>query len=65
MPNENKSSFNPWPVTIIPPVLRADYLTAIRLGDTGDYQPFLNLLSNMVWEGQRDHLRLLQCMERK
>lgn len=54
-----------YPVTIIPPGLRSDYLAAIRLGDTGDYQPFLNLLSNMVWEGQRDYLRLLQSMERK
>lgn len=54
-----------YPVTIIPPVLRANYLTTIRLGDTGDYQPFLLLLSNMVWEAQRDYLRLLQSMERK
>lgn len=54
-----------YPVTIIPPVMRADYLTAIRLGDTGDNQPFLALLSNMVWEAQRDYLRLLQSLERR
>jgi hypothetical protein len=54
-----------YPVTIIPPVQRSEYLAAIKEGDTGNVAPFMNLLSSMVWESQRDYLRLLQSLERK
>jgi cell filamentation protein, protein adenylyltransferase len=54
-----------YPITIIPPVLRSDYLAAVRQGNSGNYEPFMTLLSNMVWESQRDYLRLLQNLERK
>lgn len=54
-----------YPVTIIPPVLRSEYLTAVRQGNDGNHAPFVNLLSNMVWESQRDYLRLLQSLERQ
>jgi len=54
-----------YPVTIIPPVLRSDYLAAVRHGNDGNHTPFVTLLSNMVWESQRDYLRLLQSLERK
>lgn len=54
-----------YPVTIIPPVLRSDYLTAVRQGNSGNCEPFVTLLSNMVWESQRDYLRLLHNLERK
>ncbi len=54
-----------YPITIIPPVLRSDYLTAVRHGNDGNHVPFITLLSNMVWESERDYLRLLQSMERK
>jgi Fic family protein len=54
-----------YPITIIPPVLRGDYLTAVRQGNSGNLQPFTMLLSNMVWESQREYLRLLQNLERK
>lgn len=54
-----------YPVTIIPPVLRSEYLSAVRESNTGNVTAFINLLSNMVWESQRDYLRLLQSMERK
>jgi Fic family protein len=54
-----------YPVTIIPPVLRSDYLSAVRQGNSGNNAPFVTLLSNMVWESQRDYLRLLQNLERK
>jgi cell filamentation protein, protein adenylyltransferase len=52
-------------VTIIPPILRNNYLTAVRPGNDGNHGPFVTLLSNMVWESQRDYLRLLQSLERK
>ena len=54
-----------YPVTIIPPVLRSDYLSAVRLGNSGNSVPFVTLVSNMVWESQRDYLRLLQNLERE
>ena len=54
-----------YPVTIIPPVLRSEYLAAVKESNTGDVTPFVNLLSSMVWESQRDYLRLLQSLERK
>lgn len=54
-----------YPVTIIPPVLRSDYLTAVRNSNDGNHAPFVTLLSNMVWESQRDYLRLLESLERK
>lgn len=54
-----------YPVTIIPPVLRTEYLDAVRASNIGNVTPFVNLLSNMVWEGQRDFLRLLESLERK
>ena len=52
-----------YPVTIIPPVIRGAYLDALKASNQGDDQPFINLLSSMVWEGQRDYLRLLESLE--
>ncbi|GFO53074.1 cell division protein Fic [Geomonas sp. Red276] len=54
-----------YPITIIPPVLRSEYLAAVRESNTGNSAPILNLLSSMVWESQRDYLRMLQSLERK
>ncbi|WP_298268322.1 Fic family protein [Geobacter sp.] len=54
-----------YPVTIIPPVLRSEYLTTVRESNTGNVAPFVNLLSSMVWESQRDYLRMLESLERK
>ena len=49
-----------YPITIIPPVLRGDYIDALKASNQGDNQPFINLLSNMVCESQRDYIRLLR-----
>lgn len=49
-----------YPITIIPPVLRGDYIDALKASNQGDKQPFINLLSNMVCESQRDYIRLLR-----
>ncbi len=54
-----------YPATIIPPMLRSEYLAAVKEINTGNVTPFVNLLSSMVWESQRDYLRLLQSLERK
>lgn len=49
-----------YPITIIPPVLRGDYLDALKASNRGDHQQFVNLLANMVCESQRDYIRLLK-----
>jgi len=47
-----------YPITIIPPIVRADYIDAIRRANKGDEQMFMNFISCMVWEAQKDYLRL-------
>lgn len=51
-----------FPITIIPPVIRNDYMEAVRKGNAGDVTPFINLISCMVWESQREYLRLLSSL---
>ena len=51
-----------YPVTIIPPVVRSDYILAIREANKGENQSFINLISSMVWESQKDYLRLLKTL---
>ncbi len=51
-----------YPVTIIPPVVRSDYILAIREANKGKNQSFINLISSMVWESQKDYLRLLKTL---
>jgi fido (protein-threonine AMPylation protein) len=53
-----------YPVTIIPPVLWSEYLSAVNHGKSGNSEPFVALLSNLVWASQRDYLRLLQDPKR-
>jgi hypothetical protein len=36
-----------YPVTIIPPVVRPDYIEALEASNTGDNRPFVNLISNI------------------
>jgi Fic family protein len=49
-----------FPITIIPPVLRADYLNAVKAGNREDFIPFIHLISCMVYESQKEYLRLLK-----
>jgi len=51
-----------YPITIIPPVLRNDYITAIKQTqtETKDNTPFINFISCMVYESQKDYVRLLE-----
>lgn len=49
-----------FPITIIPPVLRNDYLDLLKASDTGDHKPFIHFISCMVYESQKDYLRLLE-----
>ena len=54
-----------YPITIIPPIIRGDYLSALRDSNKGDNKPFINFITCCVWESQKDYLRLLESLDRK
>lgn len=49
-------------ITVIPPVLRADYIALVKHSQTGtkDDTDFVNFISAMVYESSKDYLRLLK-----
>ena len=47
-------------VTIIPPIYRVQYLEFTRKGNDGIHKPFTDFLSCMLYESQKDLLRLLE-----
>ncbi len=47
-------------ITIIPPIYRADYISSAYQGNKGKDEPFINLLSSMVYESQKEYLKLLK-----
>ena len=51
---------NGYPITIIPPVVRGDYIAAVKDTNSGNFVRFDNFISCMVWEAQRDYLRLFK-----
>lgn len=56
-----------YPITIIPPVVRADYIAVIKRSQTGekDDTDFVNFISCMVYESSKDYLRLLKQISEK
>jgi hypothetical protein len=54
-----------YPITIIPPLLRGDYIASIREANKGICQPFVDFISTCVWESQREYLRLLGSLDRE
>ena len=52
-------------ITIIPPVLRRDYLDSLRASNRGDNKPFIDLMVKMVYESQKDYSRILQTLDEK
>ncbi len=54
-----------YPITIISPIIRADYIAALLDSNNGDNQPFINFISCCVWESQKEYLRLLESLDRK
>ncbi|MEW6218098.1 MAG: Fic family protein [Thermodesulfobacteriota bacterium] len=48
-----------YPITIIPPVVRHEYIDALKASNRGENQPFINLVSSMVRESLLDYRRLL------
>jgi len=56
-----------YPITIIPPILRSDYITLIKQSQTGkhDVLGFVNFITHMVYESAKDYLRLLKQLNKK
>ncbi|HBS47763.1 TPA: cell filamentation protein Fic [Candidatus Dependentiae bacterium] len=50
-------------ITIIPPVLRRDYMDCLRAANKGDSSLFVSFISNMVYEAMKDYLRLINSLE--
>ena len=51
---------NGYPIVIIPPILRNDYIATIRLANAGNTEPFFGFISHVEYESSKDHLRLLK-----
>jgi Fic family protein len=49
-----------YPIAIVPPILRSDYISSIRLANKGIIEPFYNFISNVEYESVRDYIRLLK-----
>ena len=47
-------------ITIIPPVVRADYIRALQDSNHNNYRPFINFISEMVLEAQKEYLRIIE-----
>jgi Fic family protein len=51
-------------ITLIPPIVRNDYITALRTAQVEqNQQPFLNFISHQVYESQKDMLHLLRALK--
>lgn len=53
-----------FPITIIPPVIRGDYISALVDSNKGNNQPFITFTTCCVWESQKEYLRLLESLDR-
>ena len=47
-------------ITIIPPFVRADYIRALQDSNHNNFQPFINFISEMVLEAQKEYLRIIE-----
>lgn len=51
---------NGYPITIIPPIMRSAYISALQQTNKGNEKPFLNFISEMVYESSKEYLRLIK-----
>jgi Fic family protein len=49
-----------YPLAIIPPILRRDYLDTLNKTHKGDDGPFINFITGVCYESAKEYLRLLQ-----
>lgn len=50
-------------ITIIPPVVRADYIRAIQETNHNNFVPFINFISEMVLESQKEYLKIIERLK--
>jgi len=49
-----------YPLAIIPPILRRDYLNSLNKTHKGDNEPFINFIAGICYESAKEYLRLLE-----
>ncbi len=49
-------------IAIIPPVVRADYIRALQETNHNNFAPFINFISEMVLESQKEYLRIIESL---
>jgi Fic family protein len=49
-----------YPVAIIPPILRRDYLDTLNKIHRGDDRPFIDFIAGVAYESTKEYLRLLE-----
>jgi Fic family protein len=49
-----------YPITIIPPIMRSAYISAIQKGNKNNVTPFLHFISEIVYESSKEYLRLIK-----
>ena len=47
-------------ITIIPPIVRADYIRALQASNHNNFEPFINFISEMVFESQKEYLKIIE-----
>jgi len=47
-------------IVIIPPVVRSNYIRALQDSNKKNYEPFINFISEMVLESQKEYLRIIE-----
>jgi len=50
-----------YPVAIIPPILRREYLDTLNKTHKGDNRPFINFIAGVCYESAKEYLRLLEA----
>jgi Fic family protein len=50
-------------ITIIPPIVRADYIRALQESNHNNFIPFINFISEMVLESQKEYLRIIERLK--
>ena len=49
-----------YPLAIIPPILRRDYLDMLDKTHKGNNKPFINFIAGVCYESAKEYLRLLE-----
>jgi Fic family protein len=49
-----------YPIAVIPPVLRREYLNSLNLIHQGKEKPFINFIAGVCYESSKEYLRLLE-----